>query len=252
MPPWKKPTPFLSPVLCVDALGIAQRVSAADAKTLEQLNDVLEKQYFHFQSKIPFAFVAVFFGRVWGTREFSTFRLNDMFILFSRKQRADSATRHLIAASLLYQVLVVEGFIPRGGLGYGLVLAARRSILGGGFIDAYDAAEKRSDALKDICAIQLSRRFIGEMYGGSRNVFRLVCFYRDAFFINPRVLVDPEMGRFDNKRILDLLIEAGANQDKLSATEAFLSELEDYEAAAKPGSRTSAFLRSNIKIWPVT
>jgi len=160
-----------------------------------------------------------------------------MFVLFSKKPDDNAVFKHLIATALLYHILLLEGFIPRGGLGFGLVLQGQQSLLGNGFIDAYAAAEKRDIATKDVCAIQLSDQFVARM-PRSEKAYRLLCFYEDALFLHPHGLVDPEMGAFDDDRILQCLRSAGVDKTKLDATERFLANLEDYDAAAKPGSRS--------------
>lgn len=167
-----------------------------------------------------------------GTNDFSTFRLNDMFIVFSKKKKKDLALRYLVSSSLLYQTLLIEGFIPRGGLSFGPIIVSKESILGGGFVDAYEMAEERPAEIKDVCAIRVSPKFISIMENTERN-FRLLYRYRGHFFINPTTLTDPEMGVFDNKRILELLLSAGANIEKMEATKAFLEDGEDYDSARK-------------------
>ncbi len=233
----KPKTPQNSPVLVVDALGFANRIEAADATELAELAEELDSQYHRFRAKIPFAAVIVTSRRVLGTREFSTFRLNDMFVLFSEKLRSHFALRYLVTSSLLYQQLLLESFVPRGGLGFGLVLQRNGSVLGQGFIDAYRMAEKRHPSVRHICAIEVSPQFLLTV-PNTEQAYRLLCFYKDRFFVNPRLLVDPDMGEFDDLRILELLRSAGANREKLTATEAFLRDLEDYDAALQPGSES--------------
>jgi hypothetical protein len=120
----------------------------------------------------------------------------------------------------------MEAFVPRGGLGFGLVLQRNQSLLGQGFINAYCTAEKRDVSTRHICAIQVSPAFLARI-PRSTNAFRLLCFYEGSFFLNPRFLVDPEMGEFDNERNLRLLSSGGANQEKLDSTDTFLCEMED-------------------------
>ena len=76
-----------------------------------------------------------------------------MFVLFSERTKDDIAVRYLVSAVLLYQVLILEGFIPRGGLGFGYVIKSEGFIIGPGFIDAYRVAEKREPRFRNICAI---------------------------------------------------------------------------------------------------
>jgi hypothetical protein len=71
---------------------------------------------------------------------------------------------------------------------------------------------------------------------------RLVCFYNDAFFVHPYALVDPELGAFDQRRVLAGLQQAGADEQKLCATSAFLSGLEDFDAAYATSSKCHAYL----------
>jgi hypothetical protein len=248
----KTKTPQVSPVLVVDALGFADRIQSANAEGLVELAHKLEQQYYQFRAKIPFAAVIVTRRRVFGTGEFSTFQLNDMFVLFSQKGNRDYkdlAFRHLVASSLLYQVLLLEGFVPRGGLGFGLVLQRRQALLGYGFIDAYRIAEKRSAATRHVCAIQISPAFIARMPPTEQS-YRMLCFYERSFFLNPRFLVDPEMGKFDNDRIMNLLRSAGANQEKLDATDKFLHELEDFDAAKRPNSHSWEIVRQIFSDLP--
>lgn len=242
--------PVESPVLIVDALGVGAKIRDANCDELERLNCNLDRQYHRFKSKIPFGLVIVTPWRVFGTAEFSTFRLNDMFVLYSRNPIPEPAYRYLIASSLLYHQLLLEGFIPRGGLGFGLVKAGRQSVLGSGFIDAYDASEKRSDSTKDVCAIQLSMELIARI-PNSEKAFRLICFYEGAFFLHPFFLTDPDMDAFSAERILELLRAAGANAAKLEATARFLRDLEDYDSAKLSDSRSRLFIQSLKNVGPV-
>lgn len=242
-----KKVPVDSPVLVVDALGFAAKITSCDSDALIRLSNLLDRQYHAFKAKIPFGIMLVAAKWVLGSREFSHFRLNDMFILFSEKSNSDTHHRHAVASSLLYHALLLEGFVPRGGLGAGLVLRTEDTILGQGFIDAYSASEKRPHAVKDVCAIHVSEEFIRRARP-SRITYQLLCFYEGRFFINPRALTDPDMGAFDNDRIIGLLRTAGVNAEKLDATERFLREFEDYEAAQRPGSRSWESVRSALAV----
>lgn len=183
--------PVLTPVLVVDALGIAGRIASADAPCLAELSETLDRQYLRFRAKIPFRIGAMLFGRVWGSGEFSTFRLNDMFLLYSTKEAPDYSLRYLVSSVLLYQTLLLGAFIPRGGLGFGLVLQGKQSVLGSGFIDAYGMVEQRPESCKDICAILASPAFLTGMQHTAK-AQRLLCFYEGRFYVHPRALVDPE------------------------------------------------------------
>jgi hypothetical protein len=218
--------PADSPILVVDALGFASKIKSCDRDSLMLLSERLDRQYHRFRAKTPFGMVLVTAKRVFGSGEFSTFRLNDMFVLYSERPRKDAAHRHLVASLLLFQVLLIEGFVPRGGLGAGLVLRKKDSLLGAGFIDAYEASEKRIEGLRNICGIHLSREFLARIHP-STMAYKLLCFYEGSFFLNPRALTDPDMGQFDNKRILQLLRAAGANDEKLNATARFLTNFEE-------------------------
>jgi hypothetical protein len=164
-----------------------------------------------------------------------------MFVLYSPKPVQDPVFTYLIAGSLLYHQLLLERFIPRGGLGFGLVLADQNSILGSGFIDAYDASERRPDQSKDICAIRLSTELVARI-PNSEKAQRLICFYNGAFYLHPFFLSDPEMGKFSPDRILELLGAAGADAMKTEATRKFLLGLEDYDAAKLPSSESRRLL----------
>ena len=52
------------------------------------------------------------------------------------------------------------------------------------------------------------------------------------------------MGEFDPQRVLKLLRDANTDSAKLTATEKFLAELEDYDAAMKPNSKSSRYFRA--------
>ena len=110
-------------------------------------------------------------------------------------------------------------------------------VLGAGFLDAYRMTEKRSDAIRNVCAFAISPSFLAHITN-SEHFYRLLCLYKDHFFLNPEQLTDPDMGKFDNRRILSLLRQAGANPEKLEATRDFLGDLEDYDDAMLPGSRS--------------
>ena len=145
--------------------------------------------------------------------------------------------RYLVATSLAYHQLLRQGFIVRGGLGFGTVLRKKDLFIGRGFLDAYRAAEKRNSSVRDVCAIAVSPSFFRHVAHEER-CCRLLCLYEDHYFLHPTALTDPDMGEFDSARILRCLADAGANEAKLSATERFLADLEDYEAALKVGSRS--------------
>ena len=237
MPWFRKLEPCDSPVLVVDALGVSHRIETLNAGELSSLADELDAQFHQFRAKVPHRLVLVTKRRVIGSGEFSTLRLNDMFVLFSERPQPEPALRYLTSASLLYHQLLVTGFLPRGGLGFGPILRRRDMVLGAGFLDAYRVAESRPEAIRNVCAFALSHQFLANVPKTER-ACRLLCLYKDCFFINPRFLIDPDMGEFDNSRILDLLDEANVNSKKRDATADFLDNLEDYDAARLTGSRS--------------
>jgi hypothetical protein len=232
-----KDKPSISPVLVMDALGVADRIAAAGEGELIKIADELDSQYHKFRLRMPNKVVVASASEVRGTGEFSSVRMNDMFVMYSPSHIENGVHKYLVASSILYQQLLVSGFIPRGALGGGLVLRRKDLILGDGFIDAYRAAEKRGDSFKDICAVQLTpTAFINAK--NCEHTYRLLCWYKGRFFVNPYTLKDPDLGEFSKQRVLDLLRSAGTNQQKLAATEAFLDGFEDYDEALKPGSET--------------
>ena len=82
------PNPIISPVLAVDTLGFSAEIDKCeDPESLAALARKLDAQFHGFRSKIPHEIIFVTKKRVIGTREFSTLRLNDMFILFSERSR---------------------------------------------------------------------------------------------------------------------------------------------------------------------
>lgn len=232
----KKATkPNITPVLVLDALGVSEKIAQASVEELTLLADLLDDQYHKFRRRMPNRIVIESKSNVRGTGEFSSIRLNDMFVMYSPAPMDDSVHKYLVASSILYQQMLVAGFIPRGGLGAGFVLRRNDIILGDGFIDAYKAAESRGERFKDICAVQVSSAaFVNAR--NSEHTYRLLCLYQGRFFINPYTLVDPELGPFTKDRVMEMLHKAGANDEKLSATEQFLDTFEDYDAAMKPGS----------------
>lgn len=236
----KKPQAFDSPILVIDALGIAQKIKTSNHKEILELGDRLDRNFYRFRNAIPFEFVISTRKHIYGSGEYSFFRLNDMFVMYSKTPKHSLATRYLISASLTYQSLLLDGFIPRGGLGYGLVLPGKDSLIGSGFIDAYTAAEQRSPRSKNICSILVSKEFLRVMPESERNC-RTLCFYEGDFFINPLFLIDPELGEFSKQSIIDMLINAGANEEKLKATEHFLDQYEDYDMALEEGSKSRIY-----------
>ncbi|MEQ8427621.1 MAG: hypothetical protein RLT87_00735 [Gammaproteobacteria bacterium] len=232
---FKKKRPNISPVLVMDALGVADRIAKASEGELTKIADELDAQYHKFRLRMPNSLVLETASEVRGTGEFSSVRMNDMFVMYSPSYMDDGVHKYLVASSILFQQMLISGFIPRGGLGCGLVLRRKDLILGDGFIDAYRASEKRGDEFKDICAIQLTpTAFLNAR--NSEHTYRLLCWYKGRFFVNPYTLKDPDLGEFSKERVLDLLEKSGANQQKLGATEAFLDGFEDCDAAMKPGS----------------
>jgi hypothetical protein len=238
----KKPRVVETPVLVVDALGFASRIAASSADQLTALGQRLEAQYHRFRAKVPFRAVAVLRRKVLGTGEFSTFQLNDMFVLYSERHATDLVFRHLISSVLLYHVLLIEGFVPRGGLGFGDTLKGNGCLIGRGFIDAYNSSEKRLQQHRNVCAIQVSPEFLAHMPSSER-AYRLLCFYEGAFFVHPFALVDADEGRFDADRVLGCLKAAGVNAEKLEATERFLRNFEDYDRALQLDSKTWEAIR---------
>lgn len=234
-----KSRPIISPVLTLDALGFGKRIDQCkDPESLSSLAAELDAQFHRFRSKIPFEAMLVGRKRVIGTREFSTLRVNDMFVLFSERGRKDLPLRYLITASLTYHQLLLSGFIVRGGLGFGPILRHRDLFVGYGFLDAYRMSEDRVGNIRDICAILVSPSFFDQV-SWSERCCRLLCLYKDHFFIHPNELTDPDLGEFNDDRILRCLREAGANKQKLSATKHFLENFEDYDTALLPNSRAS-------------
>ena len=117
------------------------------------------------------------------------------------------------------------------------VLRKKDLFIGRGFLDAYRTAERRNSSVRDVCAIAVSPSFYRHV-AHEEQYCRLLCLYEDHYFLHPTAITDPDMGRFDSDRILRCLAGAGANEAKLSATERFLADLEDYEAALEVGSRS--------------
>lgn len=228
--------PFRSPVVVIDALGIAEQIEKANEHELILLADKLDAQYHQFKLRIPNSIVVDTKKDIRGSSEFSSLRMNDMFIVYSENEMPDISLRYMVTSSILYQQLLINGFIPRGGLGVGLVYKRNDLLLGDGFINAYHAAEKRGDQYKDICAIQVSLKFF-QSVPSSERAYRLLCWYEGRYFINPICLHDPDIGKFDRVRVLRCLEQAGTNERKLRATEKFLNEYEDYDQAMKPGSK---------------
>ena len=113
-------------------------------------------------------------------------------------------------------------------------------MIGDGFIDAYERAEKRPAEIKDICAIEVSPSAM-QTVRPTKRCYNLVCFYRGHFFVHPYFLTDPDLGAFDRDRVLESLRRAGANEQKLEATEAFLDGFEDSERALAPDSESHRF-----------
>ncbi|MCQ3830187.1 hypothetical protein HXX02_12095 [Microbulbifer elongatus] len=229
--------PNESPVLVMDALGIASKVASANEFELISLADKLDDQYHNFKLRLPNSIVIDTKKNIFGSQEFSSLRMNDMFIVFSQKQLPDFRLRYMVSAAILYQQLLTLGFIPRGALGNGLVLQRNDMILGNGFIDAYMSAEKRGRHFKDICAVQLSYNFF-KAVDNTEHSYRLLCWYEGRFFLNPIALKDPDIGDFDRDKVMDCLISSGANSQKLRATEKFLENYEDYDQAMKPESKS--------------
>ena len=232
-----KPSVVDSPVLVVDALGFTNQIRHAKSEGLRDLAAKVEAQFHRFKAKVPHRAMLVSRSRVFATKEFNTLRLNDMFVLHAGKPIEDPHLRFLLSGSLLYHSMLLAGQIPRGGLGFGPIYRAGDLLIGNGFIDGYEAAEKRTARAKDICAVQLSPAFFAQL-PNNRRTYQLLCFFEGYFYIHPWFLTDPEMGEFTAASILDHLERSGANARKLDATRRFLVGLEDYEAAKAPGSGT--------------
>ncbi len=235
-----------SPVIVIDALGVSSMIRSSSDNDLLLLATKLDKHFHQFRAAVPFGFVIITPKWVIGTNEFSTFRLNDMFILYSKQPTPDVALRFLVTASLVYHSLLLNGFIPRGGIGFNSVLATKHSIIGAGFIDAYEMAEKRTVETKDICAIQVAQSFLTKM-PRTEKVYKLLYFYKGHLFVNPTTLTDPSLGTFDKTRIVECLRTAGTNEAKIRATEQFLEEGEDYDAARSANSRSNEWIRKQGK-----
>jgi len=227
-----------SPILVVDALGFAAKIISAGEDDLLLLGKTLEQQYHRFKARVPHRFMIVTPRHVWGTKDFRIFRLNDMFILYSDRGGSENSFRILVASSFLYQAMLKEKFVPRGGLGVGALLKRSDLLVGAGFVDAYTASERREESTRHICAIQLSPEFMRSIPNTER-AYRLLCFYKNKFFLHPWGLTDPEIGEFSADRVLECLRQGGANQEKLAATTDFLRDFQDYDealASAPPGT----------------
>lgn len=244
----KRPIVLNSPVLVVDALGLTAQIRAADVDGLADLVRTLDEQFVRFAAKVPHKAMVVSRSRVIGTPEFMTLRLNDMFVLHSGRPMDDPHIRFLLCGSMLFQSLLLAGQIPRGGLGAGPICRTRDLLIGNGFIDAYETAEKRSVRSRDICAVQVSPDFLASM-PNTKRAWQLLCFFEGHFYVHPWTLTDPEMGKFSAQRMLDLLIGSGANATKVDATRRFMEGLEDYEAAMSPGSVTRRALDAAGEPW---
>lgn len=232
----------------MDALGITERIRTAGREGLFDLAARIERQFHHFKAKVPHRVMMVTRWRVFATREYATLRLNDMFILHATRQLEEVQTRFLLCGSMLFQSMLLAHQVPRGGLGFGPIYRSKDLLIGNGFIDAYEAAEKRDERLRHVCAVQLSPSFLLSM-PNTKRAFQLLCFYQGRFFVHPWGLLDPQMGAFDPERIMSLLEAAGANQTKMDATRHFLENLEDYEAAMRPGSATRRTRETQGEPW---
>lgn len=243
-----KQTVIDSPVLVLDALGFTQEIRAARSSGLRGLAAKVEAQFHRFQAKVPHRAMLVSRSRVFATSEFATLRLNDMFVLHAAKPMEDDALRFILSSSMLFQSMLLEGQIPRGGLGFGPIYRSRDLLIGEGFIDAYVAAEKRDERSRDICAVQLSMSFFSRLPNRER-IYRLLCFFEGHFYVHPWILHDPDLGEFTPDSIVRWLEQAGANEQKLEATRRFLLNLEDYDAAIKAGSVTRRLLQAAGQAW---
>lgn len=235
-------------MLVVDALGFTARIRAADVEGLGDLVRSLDAQFHSFAAKVPHRAMVVTPSGVTGTPDFATLRLNDMFILHAGEPVEDPHVRFLLCGSMLFQSLLLAGHIPRGGLGIGPICRSRDVLIGNGFVDAYEAAEKRTERSRDICAVQVSPSFLAGM-PNTRRAWQLLCLFEGHFYVHPWTLTDPDMGEFSPYRILAALEAAGANAAKLDATQRFLWGLEDYEAAMEPGSVTRTALEAAGEPW---
>jgi hypothetical protein len=245
---FRRKTIYKSYVLVMDALGFANRIRRADVDALSEVWKEIDHQYNRFQARVPNT-VVIDGGAlgVFATREMETLRVNDMFIVYTRKKIFDPALRYLVTSSMLYHQMLLEGFIPRGGLGFGLIARGDGLLIGNGFIDAYERAEKRPPEVKDICAVEISPQAMATLRP-TRRVYQLLCFYRDRFFIHPYSLTDPDMGEFNGPRIMDFLRKSGANEAKLSATEEFLGGFEDWKQMEASDSQTRRFAEKLARI----
>ena len=132
-------------MLVAEALGFGARLEKChDPEALADLANTLDDHFHAFMSKVPHRCMFVGKNRVLGTRDFSSLRLNDMFVLFSQTSIQDLPMRYLVATSLAYHQLLRQGFIVRGGLEFGMVLRKKDIFIGRGFLDAYLAAEKKT------------------------------------------------------------------------------------------------------------
>ncbi len=241
---------YESYVLVIDALGFSARIRRADSAGLSKIWTEIDRQYNRFRARIPNRLVIDGGERgVFSTREMETLRLNDMFVVYTRKKVSDPGLRYLITSSMLYHQMLIEGFIPRGGLGFGLIARGDGLLIGNGFIDAYERAEKRPPELKDICAVEVSPQVMATLRPTQR-IYQLLCFFRGRFFIHPYFLTDPALGEFSDARILESLEKSGANRAKLSATAIFLRNFENWKDAEAEGSETRKFAKRLVDNTP--
>jgi hypothetical protein len=208
----------------------------------------LQQQFHEFKARVPHEFLAVGPLSVVASDEYATLRLNDMFALHATRALDDVQIRFLLCGSMLFQQMLLAGQIPRGGLGFGPIHREDDLLIGSGFIDAYEAAEKRSESCRDICAVLVSSTFMLSLPNKKR-AYQLLCYYEGRFYVHPWGLVDPQLGEFDPARILELLERSGINQRKLEATRHFFENLEDYEAAMLPGSKTRQLREALGEPW---
>ena len=235
-------------MLVIDALGFTARIRSADVDGLPDLVRALDEQFHQFAAKVPHRAMLVTRTKVRGTPEFATLRLNDMFVLHAERPVDDPHISFMLCGSLLFQSLLLAGQIPRGGLAAGPICRSKDLLIGNGFIDAYDAAEKRSERSRNTCAVQVSPTFLAGM-PNTKRAWQLLCFFEGHFYAHPRMLTDPQMGEFSAKPILELLTRSGVNAAKLDPTRRFLEGLEDYEVAMSLGSITRRILEATGEPW---
>lgn len=170
-------------MLVVDALGFTARIRSAYVNGLADLVRALDEQFHQFAAKVPHRAMLVTRARETNARVRHPAAQRHFRSTRGAARRRPPTQVPFVRVSLVPVAIARAPDTPRGPPA-GPICRANDLLIGNGFIGAYDAAEKHTERLLDICAVQVSPTFLAGM-PNTKRAWLLLCFFERHFYAHP-------------------------------------------------------------------